>query len=88
MQLYLRPFYNIFRQQNKFEWTTEHQTRFEKIKKLLTEQISNAIPDKKSTILCNVRCFKFWHRRSTTTITQWNKLNEPYISKLSLIYSS
>ena len=29
MQLYLRPFYNILRQQNNFEWTTEHQTRFE-----------------------------------------------------------
>ena len=37
MQLYLRPFYNILRQQNNFEWTTEHQTRFEEIKKLLTE---------------------------------------------------
>ena len=39
MQLYLRPFYNILRQQNNFEWTTEHQTRFEEIKKLLTEQL-------------------------------------------------
>ena len=36
MQLYLRPFYNILRQQNNFEWTTEHQTRFEEIKKFLT----------------------------------------------------
>ena len=45
MQLYLRPFYNILRQQYNFEWTTEHQTRFEEIKKLLTEQISNKIPD-------------------------------------------
>ena len=45
MQLYLRPFYNIRRPQNNFEWTTEHQTRFEEIKKLLTEQISNTIPD-------------------------------------------
>ena len=45
MQLYLRPFYNILRQQNNFEWTTEHQTRFEEFKKLLTEQISNTIPD-------------------------------------------
>ena len=43
MQLYLRPFYNILRQQNNFEWTTEHQTRFEEIKKFLTEQISNTI---------------------------------------------
>ena len=45
MQLYLRPFFNLVRQQNNFEWTTEHQTRFEEIKKLLTEQISNTIPD-------------------------------------------
>ena len=45
MQLYLRPFYKIFRQQNNSEWTTEHQTRFEEIKTLLTEQISNTIPD-------------------------------------------
>ena len=36
MQLCLRPFYNILGQQNNFEWTTEHQTRFEEIKKLLT----------------------------------------------------
>ena len=45
MQLYLSPFYIILRQQNNFEWITEHQTRFEEIKKLLTEQISNTIPD-------------------------------------------
>ena len=45
MQLYLRPFYNILRQQNNFEWTTEHKTRFEEIKKIFTERISNTIPD-------------------------------------------
>ena len=45
MKLYLRPFYNILRQQNNFEWTTEHQTRFDEIKKLLTDQISKAVPD-------------------------------------------
>ena len=45
MQLCLRPFYNILRQQNSFEWTTEHQTRFDEIKKLLTEQILNTMPD-------------------------------------------
>ena len=45
MQLYLRPFYNILRQQNNFEWTTENQTRFEEINKYLAEQISNTIPD-------------------------------------------
>ena len=30
MQLYLRPFYNILRQQNNFEWTTEHQKKIRK----------------------------------------------------------
>ena len=45
MQLQIKPFHNILRQQNNFEWTTEHQTRFEEIKKLLSEQISNTIPD-------------------------------------------
>ena len=45
MQLYVRPFYNILRQQNKFEWTTEHQPRFDETKLLLTEQKSNTIPD-------------------------------------------
>ena len=45
MQLYLGPFYNILRQQNNFEWTTEHRKRFEEIKTLLTEQLSNTIPD-------------------------------------------
>ena len=44
-QLYLRNLYNILREQNNFEWTTEHRTRFKEIKKLLTEQISNTIPD-------------------------------------------
>ena len=38
MQLNLRPFYNILKQQNNFEWTTEHQTRFEELKTILTEQ--------------------------------------------------
>ena len=45
MQLYLRPFYNILRQEKNFEWTIEHQKRFEEIKTHLTEQISNTIPD-------------------------------------------
>ena len=40
MQFYLRTFYNILRQQNNFEWTTEYQTRFKEIKKLLTEEFS------------------------------------------------
>ena len=45
MHLYLRPFYNILRLQNSFEWTTKHQKRFEEIKILLTEQFSNIILD-------------------------------------------
>ena len=45
MQLLLRPLYNLLRQQNNFERTTEHQKRFEDIKTLLTEQISSSIPD-------------------------------------------
>ena len=45
MQLYLGPFDNILRQQNNFDWTTEHQTRFQETKKILTDQISNTIPD-------------------------------------------
>ena len=72
MQLYLIPFYNILRQQNNFEWTTEHQTRFEEIKKILTEQISNTVPDPNQPFyaMCDA---SFWHRRSITTITQWYK---------------
>ena len=45
MQLYLSPIYNILRQQNNFEWTTEHQKKFEEIKTLLREQLSNTITD-------------------------------------------
>ena len=45
VQLYLKPFDNILRQQNNFEYTTEHQKRCEQIKTLLTEQLSNTIPD-------------------------------------------
>ena len=41
----LRPFYITLRQQNKFNWTLEHQKCFDKIKYLLIEQISNKIPD-------------------------------------------
>ena len=59
MQLYLRPFDNILRQQNSFDWTTEHQTQFEEIKKLLTEQISNTIPDPNQPFyaMCNASNF-------------------------------
>ena len=59
MQLYLRPYYNILRQQNNFEWTTERQRRFGEYKKLLTEQISNTIPDPHQTFyaMCNASIF-------------------------------
>ena len=45
MQLYLRLVYKIIRKQNSFEWTTEQQKRFEEIKTLLTERLSNTIPN-------------------------------------------
>ena len=45
MQKYLRPFHNILRQKNKFEWTTVHQKRFEELKTFLIEQISYTSPD-------------------------------------------
>ena len=71
MQLYIRPFYNILRQQNNFEWSTKHQTRFEEIKKLLTEQISNIVPDPNQPFYAVCDASKF--RRSIVTIIQWNE---------------
>ena len=58
-QLDLRPFHKILRQQNNFEWTTEHQTRFKEIKKLLTEQILNTIADPNQPFyaLCDASIF-------------------------------
>ena len=35
MQLYLRPFYNILRQQNNFEWTTDIKHDLKKLKNFL-----------------------------------------------------
>ena len=55
MQLYLRPFYNILRQQNDFEWKTEHQKRFEERKTILTEQISE--PHKPFFSMCDASNF-------------------------------
>ena len=59
MQLYLRPFYNILRQQNNFEWTTEHQKWFEQIETLLTEHLSNTIPDPDQPVyaMCDASIF-------------------------------
>ena len=58
-KIHLRPFTNILRHQNNFEWTTEHQTRFDEIKKLLTEQISNTIPDPNQPLyaICDASTF-------------------------------
>ena len=59
MQLNLRPFYNILRQQNNFEWTTEHQKRVEEVKTIVTEQISNTIsdPDQPFYAMCDASIF-------------------------------
>ena len=62
MQLYLRPFYNVLRQPNKFEWTTE-------VKKLLTEQISNTIPDTNQPFFAMCDASNF----GITTISQCNE---------------
>ena len=53
MQLFLKPFYNILRQQNNYDWTTEHQKRFQEIKTLVSEQLSNAIPDPDQTFFAS-----------------------------------
>ena len=58
MLLYLKPFYNFLRQQNSFEWTTEHKQRFEEIKKLLTEEISyDPRSDKPFYAICDASIF-------------------------------
>ena len=67
MQLYLRPFYNILRQQNNFEWTTEHQTRFEEIKKLLTEHSGT---NKMNPISANSRLFTQAELRLSTLMRE------------------
>ena len=72
MQLYLRTFYNILRQQNSFERTTEHQKRFEEMKILLTEQLSNTTPDPGQPFYA-MSDAKLSHRRSLITISHWNK---------------
>ena len=59
MQLFSKPIYNILRQQNVFEWETEHQKQFEEIKTPLTEQISNTIsdPDQPIYAICDTSNF-------------------------------
>ena len=87
MQLYLRPFYNILRQQNNFEWTTEHQTRFEEIKKLLTQQTSNTIPNPSQPFyaMCDASNFGIG-AALLQSHSGTNKMNS--VKKFSLIYTS
>ena len=59
MQLNLRPVYNILRQQNNFDWTSEHQTRCEEIKTLLAKQIPNTIPDPDHSFYAMCDVFNF-----------------------------
>ena len=84
MQLCLRQFYKLLRQQNNIESTTEHPKRFEEIKILLAEQIS-ILFQTQTNYLCYVKRLKLRHRRSIITITLWNKLNELYFSKIKTI---
>ena len=57
--LYLRPSYYILREQNNFEWITEHQKQFEETKTLLNKQITNTIPDSDQLIhaMCDASNF-------------------------------
>ena len=59
MQLYLRPFHNNLRQQNKFEGTTVHQKRIEEKKNFLTEQISYTSPDQDQLFYAMCDAFNF-----------------------------
>ena len=70
-QLYSRPFYDILRQQNNFEWSIELPNRFEKVIKKITEQISNTIPDPDHPFYAMCDASNFGIR--IITITQWNK---------------
>ena len=84
----MRPFYNILRQENNFEWTTEYQKQFEETKTVLIEQIAstNANPDQPFYAMCNISNFgtgaAFLQAHSGA-----NKLNLN-ISKLKTIYTS
>ena len=71
MQLYLRPFYNILRQHNKIILIGPLNIKHDltKLKNLLTEQISNTIPDPNQPFHAMCDFSNFWHRRSFITIT-------------------
>ena len=51
----------MLRQENNFEWITEHQTRFSEIKKLSAEQTSNTITDPNQPFyaICDASNFGF-----------------------------
>ena len=85
MQLYLRPFNNLLRQQNNFEWTTEYQTRFEEIKKLLSEQIANTIPDPNQPFYAMRDASNFGIGAALQSHTGTNKMN--LISANSRLYT-
>ena len=67
MHLFLRPFYNILRRQKSFEWTLEHQKRFEK-KTLLTEQILKTIPDSDQPFFAMCDAIKYAHTKYELSI--------------------
>ena len=50
----------MIKTKNNFEWTLEHQKRFDEIKTILTEQISNTIPDPDQPVfaMCNATNFE------------------------------
>ena len=63
---------NILIQQNIFEWTTEHQKRFEEIKTLLMNNYQTQFQIQISHfMLCGTP--PNLARRSIITISQWNK---------------
>ena len=70
MQLFLRPFYNIIRQQIMFEWTLEHQKHFKEINTLSKEQKSNTIPDPGQPFYAMCDSSSFGIKRSIITTTQ------------------
>ena len=84
-QLYLKPFYTILRQQNKFEWTTEHQKRFEEIKRIFTGYISNTIQIN-FFLLCVTLHTLASAQHYCSHITE--QKNESYLSKFKAIYTS
>ena len=55
MQVYLRPFDNILRQQNSIEWTVEHQKRFNETPKTYIPTNLKHKTRSKLIVLCNMR---------------------------------